>query len=111
MNLAKHKIYRPTQNNIVEEATRIEANGVYYYNYLNTVSIEEKISSMAEALSGLKIKDAFLKPSKIDVDYKNASYKIQLNKVDWDKVFDADQKPINYEYVKQFKERIKHFYD
>lgn len=111
MNLAKHKIYRPSQNNITEETTQIKANSSYFYNYLNTLSTEEKIFSIDDKLNDLKIKDILLKPSKIDIDYKNASYKIQLNKADWDKIFEADAKKIDYEGVKNFKERIKHFYD
>lgn len=110
---AKHKIFRPNINKITEENIQIAVNNTGFYSYLNTITEEEAKSAKNDILSDFKIKNLYLKeePSNIEINHKSTSYKIELNKADWDKVFEADNKPIDYESIRKFKDSIKHFYE
>jgi len=113
MNLMKHKIYRPSSNKITEETAEMKTLGSRFHLHLNTKTVDDIVSSGSDILQDYKIKDFCLKeaPSNIEVDYKKAVYKIQLNKADWDKVFEADNMPIDYDAIKQFVEDTKKFYE
>lgn len=110
---AKHKIFQPSVNKITEESLSISVNDNGFYSYLETITEKEMFSAKNDILSEYKIANLYLKetPSNIDVNHKSTSYKIELNKADWDKVFEADNKPIDYESLKRFKNNIKRFYD
>lgn len=110
---AKHKIFQPSINKITEEDLSISVNSTGFYSYLDTVTEEEAKTAKNDILSDFKIKNLYLleEPSDIEVSHKNTSYKIELNKADWDKIFETDNKPINYESIRKFKNSIKHFYD
>ncbi len=110
---AKHKIFQPSKNKITEEDLSISVNNTGFYSYLHTVTEEEAKTAKNDILSDFKTKNLYLleEPSNIEINHKNTSYKIELNKADWDKVFEADNKPINYESIRKFKNSIKHFYE
>jgi hypothetical protein len=111
MTFVKHKIYKPSQNNMFTEESQIELSGKYFYSYLNTISNEEKEIGIEDTLRDFKINTLLDKPSNIEVDYEKSFYKIQLNKADWDKIFEADNQLIDYDSIKVFKEKIKQFYE
>jgi len=110
---AKHKIFQPSINKITEEDLSIYVNNKGFYSYLDTVTEEEAKTAKNDILSDFKIKNLYLQeePSNIEINHKNTSYKIELNKADWDKIFEADNKPIDYESIRKFKNSIKHFYE
>lgn len=110
---AKHKIFQPKFNQITEESLKISVENNGFYSYLNTKTSAEASTAVNDILSDYKVKNFYLKeePSNIEINHKNTSYKIELNKADWDKIFEADNKPINYESIRKFKSKIKHFYE
>ncbi len=110
---AKHKIFQPKLNQITEENLLISVENNGFYSYLDTITSSEASTAVNDILADYKVKNFYLKeePSNIEINHKSTSYKIELNKADWDKVFEADNKPINYESIKKFKSKIKHFYE
>lgn len=109
----KIKVYKPSSRKITEETSEIKTYSKGFYSYLNTVTEDEIKDSKEDILCDYKINNVILKenPSDIKVDYKKSYYKIQLNKTDWDKIFEADNKPIDYDAIDKFLEDTNSFYE
>lgn len=112
MNKCLYKFYTPNSHNIKEETIEVDEPSNNFVHLLNTKTYEERSSIDKIFQDEYLVKNMMEpKPSEIDIDYENAYMKLKLNKIDWDKVFEAEQEPIDYDYINQFNKEVINAYD